>query len=41
MNLPVTTWNGALWWVVTMILLGFGWTLGCWLMARILGRFGK
>lgn len=41
MNLPITTWNGAVAWALTMILLGFFWTGGCWLAGRILGRFGK
>jgi hypothetical protein len=35
MNLPITTWQQGLWWLLTMIVLGFGWHIGTWLASKI------
>ena len=41
MNLPAQDLTTLLWWFVTAVFVGLGWTLGCWIMGTILGRFGK
>lgn len=33
--MPITTWREGFWWFVTAAVLGFGWSLGNWIGAKI------
>lgn len=33
--MPISSWQSALWWLLTAVVIGFGWHVGNWLGSKL------